>query len=784
MTAVHPPSPALARRMGNQSVQAWFNRHHAAVEPTQRSVRPERGATTRPSRAPLVARQPAPAGQRAPSARFPERFPTYEGWLEAFYRSFLQTPAQRQANTFSAQGQTVLGGGARPRQSAAEAGRFIDRPTEEWLQHNLPDRLRQLAYVLPCDCADIAIVLRHVWLAAHGRSQRIGRWTIGEAASRRGLSSERRAVGSAISGLGSGNVSGLINPYMDASGQPLREFAVLKHMLHPGDILIWEHHRQPPHTQRSGGHVQTITHVTRVNGQVTEIFSLQGNQPLANDDTPARRIEVSRDVAPGVQGTPMQHSDLVDRELPAPLQSRSLQRAWTWTDGHTRLVAAGPPASVRRPQGQRGRGRGRVRRLADWLPILGRSRDTNDVLLNLEAAALETRAAGEASGRGATATSEDAASVGRAAGERLWRLATRAANRGRRDALGDVSHFAPLQQGLVLLRALTAASTNSAGRSLMTSLTESFELAARGATTIRSTGGGRRAVHVLVTGFDPFRASGTPAAGEWNPAGAAALDLDGERLSLAGGRQAFVESVVLPVDRAAFDAGIVERIVGPLVRGPRAAVDAVISVGMDPNLTEPLRDPLHIERYAVNVFENARGALQPIEGAGPPIIETPIATGDVASGARAGGRQGGSVEVDTDLTLRFATAREANRLRQRLGVSASPSTIVTVRGAQAERVASSARRGVGPPGAMSFIFTGERFHARVEQGPAGNYYCNEAMYRVLNLPGHPQSFFVHTPGGPAVTASNVRIALQVRNRIVGALRAVVRAAAGVLVGRR
>ncbi|MGV9266890.1 pyroglutamyl peptidase [Kitasatospora sp. NPDC003701] len=75
---------------------------------------------------------------------------------------------------------------------------------------------------------------------------------------------------------------------------------------------------------------------------------------------------------------------------------------------------------------------------------------------------------------------------------------------------------------------------------------------------------------VFVSGFDPFGLDGELRRA--NPSGAAALRLNGLRITLADGTRAEIRAVLLPVRYADFDHGIVERAFGPrLSPGPRSA---------------------------------------------------------------------------------------------------------------------------------------------------------------------------------------------------------------------
>jgi pyrrolidone-carboxylate peptidase len=89
-------------------------------------------------------------------------------------------------------------------------------------------------------------------------------------------------------------------------------------------------------------------------------------------------------------------------------------------------------------------------------------------------------------------------------------------------------------------------------------LVDSFDRASRGVTDLRFAPAGVR--RIAVTGFDPFQLSGTSVRRS-NPAGAAALQLDGKVIDTPSG-PVVVEAAVLPVLWGSFDQGIVERFYG------------------------------------------------------------------------------------------------------------------------------------------------------------------------------------------------------------------------------
>ncbi len=323
-------------------------------------------------------------------AKHPENFATYEEWLGVLgalstFQSHDKAPRGGEARF------TVLGDkGASRDPKAATADRpappigprasdkFIDHPTDTWVQANLPAELRETAYRLPADCADIAVILRHVWLFAHGRNERYGGFVVGFIPGEAAGTRSRRVLGD-IQGIDTPQLPMMVAAYTDASGKPLRSFDALAPLLHPGDILVWAHHAGPagsapdPTRPRSGGHSQTIARIDRdADGRITKIVCLQGNQPLpkeAGDDLrhgPGRRIEVS---------TKDEVFGLDDLTLPAT-RTRPAERVWDFGDGHTTLVVAGPPKSGGERPAPKKEGGKTVRRIVDWLGAIASAERT------------------------------------------------------------------------------------------------------------------------------------------------------------------------------------------------------------------------------------------------------------------------------------------------------------------------------------------------------------------------------------------------------------------------
>jgi Domain of unknown function (DUF4157) len=772
--------------------------HAAAANAEAQDLRAVPGSVDRP----VLQRQPAQQGLRDQicyrpgmlpenrqatdcDTREPENCVTYEQWLNTFRRSQTFTsrdtaPGGTHETGFTALGQRATRPVDNPN-APAEAqpppvvnpqvsDRFIDHPTDQWVTTCLPDNLRETAYRLPSDCADIAVILRHVWLSSHHRTETYGTWTVGDAAG----GARRADVGRIIGEVYTGNVRAMINPYSDSSGQPLRTFAALSNLLHPGDVLVWEHHSGGIGTRRTGGHTQTIVSITRADdGTLTRINVLQGNQPIfqpqaqeirTNIGTGAPADQTLRD-APGrrIETDHLSDDSLRDVELPAaPGQAarQTPERRWTWSDGNTTLVAAGPPAAAPRPSMRRIGGQ-TIRRISDWFTRLTSA--ARSALQGIfEAALLELRAMIEG---GQTGLNNDAATLGRTAGEQLWSLARTQSQTPGGD-LAEETHFRPLRQMRATIQAIgnpnnqrgfVSSATPAAANveTVFNSVDENFNLAARGATTIsfgRRVPAGTRVFKVLVTGFDPFvSVAGAVPPGTVNPSGEAALALDNTTFDVDRGKAA-VEGVVLPVSFAEFRTGIVENIVRPLVQS--RGVDAVLTVSLDASI-DPT-DPVRIERYVVGVHEEgtAVGAIPaaPSGTLGPAIIEAPSPVGDIAretaSPARGGTPGVPQPTIGTDVSFRFASATAANAALTALGQATGSDAEVTISDVTAlqQIIRTMTRAANGTD--ISFQAGGHTFQATVLSGPGGNFLSNEVSYRVLRLLGEQNrldlpSFHVH-----------------------------------------
>lgn len=374
----------------------------------------------------VVQRQPA----KDPAVMHPENFPTYEGWLASFssvatFDSQDEALDKRGTSMGGPSSHRVLGAPNRSDNATAttdpgkhapfigpDAGdRFIDHPTDDWVRKNLPAELRETAYRLPANCADIVVILRHVWLFAHRRSESYGGFVVGLVAGETARARSKR-VGRDIAAISTATLSTMINPYTDGGGRPLRSATALAPLLHPGDILLWDHHDDTPlNGPRSGGHSQTIVSVARTGGVITAVETLQGNEPLPAQakqfrHTPGRRVERGR--------------SLVPQDVMVPETGRQpASPVWTWSDGGTTLVMAGPPRSGQRPAAKK-EGGVPVRHLADWIPAIATA--SRDHLVGIVEAALREALAAVEGGTAAAEVEGETRAIATAARSRLAAL--------------------------------------------------------------------------------------------------------------------------------------------------------------------------------------------------------------------------------------------------------------------------------------------------------------------------------------------------------------------------
>ena len=720
-------------------------------------------------------------GGKAPDPTDPEVDPKKKRQLPAAATRFEDTPAKKGAPVDPAAPVT-------PKTALKLGETFIDHPTDAWVKSCLPDNLRATAYALPADCADIAIILRHVWLSAHHRTQTIRwgkqEWVIGDP---KGGPAQGKAL-KAIGDIGSMNVSAMVAPYSDAQGVPLLSFKQLEPLLHPGDILVWEHHEKDAHGRRTGGHTLTITEVLRKeDGTIQSMSFLEGNEPIFGEagkagddkgdiirerklkDTAAVRKQLGE--APGrrIEAVTTASLELTfgDVLMPTGKKDAPQRPVWFWPDDTT-LLAAGPPRATTRPAAAApAKGAPAIRHLSDWVRSFAAAAHYADWQAVFESMLLEARSFVE---QGISILESEARQVGEAAGQKIWQLA-----KNGEDPQGNQGHFARLREAQATLQTIAASrgavptgkATTATGQvtqnlaQVVHWIEDAFEMAARGASDITFGAAGSAVVKVLLTGFDPFEPSGSlapPSKEQWNSAGAAVLKLDNQsvptRSSKGKTAVARVQGVILPVSYNEFQAGgqgLVERIVTE-----RASdMDAAITVSMDGNLGATA--PVRLERYVVGTHG---GPPQPIPaaggvGLGPAIIESNAPLDKIASATEKPphGKAAAGIPKPTigeTVTLQFANATQASKAAPvLLGTLSGNEVEVSDAGIMQQILATMTREtnGIG----ISFKVAASAFTAKVLSGPGGAFLSNEVSYRMLRLlkekklSQDPLSFHVHTP---------------------------------------
>ena len=129
-------------------------------------------------------------------------------------------------------------------------------------------------------------------------------------------------------------------------------------------------------------------------------------------------------------------------------------------------------------------------------------------------------------------------------------------------------------------------------------------------------------IKILLTGFDPFFLDRDIS--QSNPSGLAALALDGFKFTV-NGKQAQIETVMIPVRFKDFDDGMIESILTPVYRDKLA--DMVLTVSMG-------RTDFDIERYpSRNRSANAPDNLNVYTGASKTHPKAPLLNGSILNGA-------------------------------------------------------------------------------------------------------------------------------------------------------
>jgi len=190
-------------------------------------------------------------GQRpsaSASSRSALQFATYEEFAAAFRE--LGTFAARDTPGSSPTGFQVLGDGTattgrRPPTMPRCLGNAVSRenntsitPRPLGWKRIFPPELGMAVYEIPADCADVAILLRHVWLSARGRTERYGSW-IGTGAGRTQKQRATHLTSIIRDRVFSGSVQAIVgSAYHTEGGEPLRSAAVSVQMV-PSTAPQW-----------------------------------------------------------------------------------------------------------------------------------------------------------------------------------------------------------------------------------------------------------------------------------------------------------------------------------------------------------------------------------------------------------------------------------------------------------------------------------------------------------------------------------------------------------------
>lgn len=285
-------------------------------------------------------------------------------------------------------------------------------------------------------------------------------------------------------------------------------------------------------------------------------------------------------------------------------------------------------------------------------------------------------------------------------------------------------------------------------------LLEAFERASRGMDTA-TFGDAPEVRRIVVTGFDPFALGGEIRRG--NPAGAAALDLDNELFTTAGGVEGRVQTAIFPVRYVDFEGGAAESFFGQFLSGRRPA-DLIVTISMGSSTDFELEEFAGRRRsVASGASENlgmAGGGTErapreiPGAGAGPEFLRTNVPAADLEAMRGTLGRRR---PLPGERAVREIQAGETSPRRSASGPTAG----------------STAVAGSGGGFLSNEIYYRTRLlqHATQELGGGS------AITRVIH---------VHTPLLDAPDATDRRAFDARRNALVRQVRALILAALGTL----
>ncbi|WP_028782212.1 hypothetical protein [Thalassobacillus devorans] len=162
-------------------------------------------------------------------------------------------------------------------------------------------------------------------------------------------------------------------------------------------------------------------------------------------------------------------------------------------------------------------------------------------------------------------------------GEQLWDTAIARAQ-GKRPDLGDLDRYDDRPLYWARLRMTSALRQWEPDFSISeeerNELMKELEYTSRGITSIKFPKG-KGVKRILVTGFDPYRLE--QEFRRSNPSGAAALQLDGQKVMTQDG-PAFIQAANFPVRWEDFEEGIVEDTFGPYLEESKEQVDLMMTI--------------------------------------------------------------------------------------------------------------------------------------------------------------------------------------------------------------
>jgi pyrrolidone-carboxylate peptidase len=246
-------------------------------------------------------------------------------------------------------------------------------------------------------------------------------------------------------------------------------------------------------------------------------------------------------------------------------------------------------------------------------------------------------------------------------------------------------------------------------------------------------------INILVTGFDPFFLDKN--IGQSNPSGLAALALDGYRFEV-NGKQAQIETVMIPVRFSDFDNGIIESLLTPFYR--QNSLDMVFTISMG-------RDNFDIERFpGRNRSAEAPDNLNVLTGASQQSPKVPLFSG----GTSADGKLNGPEFVQFSLPIEAMAAVKGHW------------------SVNDNRQISTLSRGQFKASSLAEL------HDEISvEGSGGGYLSNEISYRSILL---RDQFNLNLPVGHIHTPRIKGYDSQVESDIVAQISAMIAAAASTL----